>query len=123
MSTIYIVIAIVNAVVIAAADRREEFAIARLSGLTRTMVVRAAVAESMIVATIGIALGWIAAGATLLGVTIAVSTIIGTTVLVIPWSLLAVTIAAALAIVTATSALTAVAGTRQPAISLAAARS
>lgn len=122
MSTVYIVIAIINAVVIAAGDRREEFAVARLSGLTRTMVVRAAIAESLTVAGIGIALGILAAGTTLLGVTIAVSTIVGTPVIELPWSLLALTSGLVLTLTTITTALTAVAATRQPAISLAAAR-
>lgn len=43
LATLYIVIAVINAVVIAGADRREELATARLTGLSRSDVIRASV--------------------------------------------------------------------------------
>jgi putative ABC transport system permease protein len=118
MSTLYIVIAIINAVVISAGDRRDEFAIERLSGLTRAMVVRATVIETAIVSTIGVLLGAATAAATLLGVTAAVSAVVGTFVITVPWQLFTLTATAAIALATATSMVTAVTGTRRPAVSL-----
>ena len=118
MSTLYIVIAIINAVVISAGDRRDEFATERLSGLTRAMVVRATVLETAIVATIGVLLGTATAAATLLGVTAAVSAVVGTFVFTVPWQLFALTATAAVGLATATSMVTAVTGTRRSAISL-----
>jgi putative ABC transport system permease protein len=44
-------------VVIAGSDRREEFAVARLTGLTRAQVVRATLTESLTVTGLGIGLG------------------------------------------------------------------
>ncbi len=57
MAMVYTVIAMVNAVVIAASDRRSEFAAARVTGLTRGQVVFAALAESLAVVAIGVLLG------------------------------------------------------------------
>jgi putative ABC transport system permease protein len=46
MSALFAMVAIVNAAVIAGADRREEFAALRLTGLTRGQVIRTALTES-----------------------------------------------------------------------------
>jgi putative ABC transport system permease protein len=113
---------VVNAVVIAAADRREEFATARLTGLTRALVVRTAMWESLAVVLIGVLLGAAAAATTLIGVTAGVSSIVGTTVVSIPWALLAATALGAAGLVAVTSVLAAVAATRQPPIEVARAR-
>jgi putative ABC transport system permease protein len=122
LAALYTAIAMANAVVIAAADRREEFAIARLTGLSRAQVVRVALWESLIVVVVGGLLGGLAAGGTVLGVSAAVSDIVGSRVIVVPWSLFAtVTVGAAL-IVGVTTVLTALAATRDKPIAVAAAR-
>ena len=122
LATLYIAIAVANAVVIAAADRRREFATVRLTGLTRGQVVRAALWESLVVAAIGIALGGAAAAITLAGVAAGVSDVVGTRIVAIPWTLIGVTVAGAAALVAVTSTLTAAAATREPAITLAGVR-
>ena len=122
LAALYSAIAIVNTVVISAADRHQEFAIARLTGMSRTQVVRATLWESLTVTTAGVLLGTAVAAATVLGVTAAVSDIVGTRVTATPWSLLAITTTAAAALVSITSVLTSLAATRQPPIAVAATR-
>ena len=59
---LYALIGVVNSVVIAAAARRREFAEARVTGMTRGQVVRAALLESSAVTAAGLVLGGLAAG-------------------------------------------------------------
>jgi putative ABC transport system permease protein len=120
--TVYIVIAMVNAVVISAGARRAEFAIARLTGLSRGQVVQTALWESLTVVAVGVVIGALAAGGIVVGVTIAVSDIVGTRVVEAPWLLFGAVTLGAAAIVGVTSVLTTLAATRQPAVVLAAAR-
>ncbi len=120
--TVYIVIAMINAVVISGAPRRADFAIARLAGLSRGQVVWTALWESLTVVTIGVIVGALAAGGAIVGVTAAVSEIVGTRVMATPWALFgAVTVVAAV-VVGLTSVLTTLAATRQPAIEVSGAR-
>jgi putative ABC transport system permease protein len=104
----------VNAVVIAAADRGGEFAAARLAGLSRGQVVRAALWESLAVVAVGVLLGGLAAGGTVAGLTWAVSTMLGETVVAVPWRLLGVLALGASVVVGVTSLVTTWRATRQP---------
>jgi putative ABC transport system permease protein len=113
---------VVNAVVIAAADRREEFATARLIGLTRAQVVRAALWESLAVLAVGVLLGSAAATIAIAGVALGVSDIVGTAVVRVPWQLFGATLVTATVIVSVTSVVSALAATRQRPIAVAAAR-
>ncbi|MCP4959007.1 MAG: FtsX-like permease family protein [Actinomycetia bacterium] len=122
LAALYSAIAVVNAVVIAAAGRREEFAIARLSGLSRAQVVRAALWESLTVTTAGVLLGGAVAAGTVLGATAAVSEIVGRPVEATPWSLFALVTATATVLVIATSLATTLAATRMPPVAVAGAR-
>jgi putative ABC transport system permease protein len=122
MASLYTVIAMINAVVIAAADRTAEFATARLTGLTRRQVVRAALWESLAVVAVGVLLGGLAAAGTVAGVSAAVSDIVGTSVVSVPWPLFAGLAAGAALVVGVTSVLTTRAATRRPAVALAGAR-
>ncbi len=122
LAALYTAIAMANAVVIAAADRREEFAIARLTGLSRAQVVRTALWESLTVVAVGTVLGGLAAGGTVLGVSRAVSDIVGTRVVSAPWSLFGAAAVGATLIVGVTTVLTALATTRDKPIAVAAAR-
>ena len=106
----------INAVVIAAGERRREFAVARLTGFTRGQVVAGALLESSVVTVTGLLLGWLAALATLIGISGAAGT------MVIPWGLFALTVLGAFLVVGATSVWTSLAATRQPPVRLAAAR-
>jgi putative ABC transport system permease protein len=118
MAMTYTVVAMVNAVVLAAADRRAEFATARVSGLTRGQVVAMALAESVAVIVIGLFLGGLAAAATVLGISTAIDNMTGIHVMVVPWPPLGTVALGATVLVGATSALTSLAATRTPAIRL-----
>jgi putative ABC transport system permease protein len=115
MAMVYTVIAMVNAVVIAAADRGPEFAAFRLTGMSRGQVVRAALWESLAVVAVGVLLGGLAATGTLVGLTVAISSMIGLTVVTVPWQLFGALALGSAAVVGATSVLTTLAATRRPA--------
>ena len=122
LATVYMLIAMVNAVVIGAASRRAEFAIARLTGLSRAQVVRMALWESMAVVVVGVVLGGIAAAFTIGGVAAGVSDVVGSRVLPLPWTMFGVLTLGAVVIVGTTSVLTTLAATRRPPIRAAAAK-
>lgn len=116
LGSVYAVIALVNAIVIAAGERRREFAVARLTGFSRGQVVGSALLEAAVVAVTGVLLGWLAALAALIGV----SGISGT--LVMPWGITWLTVLGAFLVVGAASVWTSLSVTRPAPISLAAAR-
>ena len=109
MSGLYAAIAVVNAIVIAAAERRAEFAVARATGLGRGQVVGMAVIESAAATLIGLLLGAGVAAAALAGFYPALA---GVRILAVPWSLLGLLTVASLAITAGAGALTALAATR-----------
>ncbi len=118
MAMLYTIIAMVNAVVISASDRRGEFATARVTGLTRGQVVRAALLEALAVVAIGLLLGAVAAAGTVVGVSMALRDMIGITVVDPQWRLLGALALGAALIVGVSSVLTTLAATRTPAIRL-----
>ncbi|MFG3052725.1 FtsX-like permease family protein [Kitasatospora sp. NPDC048239] len=61
----YAVISLVNTVIVAAVERRREFAAQRLVGATRGQVLRMTAVESVLVTAVGTVLGTVVAGATL----------------------------------------------------------
>ena len=122
LATLYMLIAMVNAVVIGAASRRAEFAIHRLTGLSRAQVVRMALWESMAVVVVGVVLGGIAAAFTIGGVAAGVSDVVGSRVVPLPWTMFGVLTLGAVVIVGVTSVLTTLAATRRSPISAAAAK-
>jgi putative ABC transport system permease protein len=120
--TIYLVIAMINAVVIGAAARRVEFAGDRLTGLTRGQVVQMALWESLTVVTVGVVLGTIAAAGATIATTAAVSNIVGTRVVAAPWSILGAAVVCALVVVGLAGVMTTLTATRQPPVVVAGAR-
>jgi putative ABC transport system permease protein len=119
---LYAVIAVINAVVIAAAERRREFAAARVSGLTRGQVVRMALIESWALTAIGLLLGGVAALMTMVGITSALQRIPGVSVVAIPWALVAAVVVGAFTVVGPTSMWTTLSATRAAPVSLIIAR-
>ena len=122
LAGLYALMAVVNSVVIAGAERRREFAVSRVTGLTRPQVVRSAVVEAVVVAVIGVVLGCVVAGAGLVGIGGAVHKAIGVTVVHIPWALLTVVAIGSIVIVAVTSGITATLATRDRPVSLVASR-
>src|SRR5262249_26080256 len=122
MAMLYTVIAMINAVVISASDRRAEFAAARVTGLTRGQVVRTALGEAMAVVVIGLLLGGLAAAGTVGGIAYAIQDMIGISATRPPWALFGVVALGAMVVVGAASVLTTLSATRTPAIRLVAAR-
>jgi putative ABC transport system permease protein len=119
LAGIYAAVAVVNAVVMSTADRRREFALARMAGLTRGQVVAVALTESATVVSVGVLLGSLVAGAALAGIAAGPY---GFAALAIPWRLLGLILGAALIVVGSAAGLSAHRATRQRPISLLAAR-
>lgn len=122
LSGLYALMAVINAVVIAAAERRTEFAVARVTGLRRDQVVRMAVLESCVVTTVGLLLGCAVAGSALAGIAAGTKKTIGTAVVAVPWELLGAVVVGAFVVVGVTSLWTALTATRVAPVTLVAAR-
>jgi putative ABC transport system permease protein len=119
---LYALIGVVNSVVIGAAARRREFAEARITGLTRTQVIRSALLESSAVTVAGLLLGAVAAAGAILAAVSATSAVTGHSTLTLPWPLIGAVCAVALSVTAATSLITSWSATRRPPITLLAAR-
>ncbi|MFG1909297.1 ABC transporter permease [Kribbella sp. NPDC048928] len=104
LAGIFTAVAVVNAVVMSTADRRQEFTLSRLAGLTRGQVVTVAVVESGTVVVVGVLLGSLVAAAALAGIAAGPY---GLAALAIPWRLLGLIFTAALVVAGAAAALTA----------------
>ena len=119
LAGIFAAVAVVNAVVMSTADRRREFALARMAGLTRAQVVTVALVESATVVIVGVLLGSLVAAAALAGIAAGPY---GLASLAIPWRLLGLIFGAALIVVGAATAFAAHRATRPQPVSLLAAR-
>jgi putative ABC transport system permease protein len=104
LAGIFTAVAVVNAVVMSTADRRREFTLGRMAGLTRGQVVAIAVVESATVVVVGVLLGALVAAAALAGIAAGPY---GLAALAIPWRLLGLIFASALVVVGSAAALTA----------------
>ncbi|MFJ8061034.1 FtsX-like permease family protein [Streptomyces sp. NPDC096142] len=113
LAALYAVIALINAIVIAAGERRREFAVARLTGFSRGQIVTAALLESSAVTVTGLVLGWFASLAALIGISGVADT------LVVPWAMFWWTVLGAFIVVGTTSVWTSLSMTRPSPISLA----
>jgi putative ABC transport system permease protein len=119
LAGIFTAVAVVNAVVMSTADRRREFALARMAGLTRQQVVAVALVESATVVITGVLLGSLVAGAALAGVAAGPY---GLAALAIPWRLLGLIFVGSLIVVGAAAAFTAYRATNPQPVSLLAGR-
>jgi putative ABC transport system permease protein len=119
---LYALIGVINSVVIGAAARRREFAEARVTGLTRSQVVRSALQESFAVTVAGLVLGGVAAGATMATILTTTSAVSGKGTLDIPWGLVAAVVGVALLVTSVTSLITSLSATRQRPVLLLGAR-
>ena len=122
LAGLYALIAVVNAVVMAGADRAREFAVLRLTGFARGQVIRAVLVESIAVTMIGLFLGGLVVAATMSGIATASVRSVGTAAIAIPWELAAVMVGGAFAVTGVTAVLTTLSVTRPRPIRLVAAR-
>ncbi len=122
LAGLYALVAVINAVVIGAADRKAEFATARVTGLDRGQVVRMALVEAGAVTTIGLLLGLLGATGTLIGIGSAVSQFTGHAEFDVPWGPLGLVALGAFVVVGLTSVWTTLAATRTAPVRLVGAR-
>ena len=122
LSGLFTMVAIVNAVVVAGSDRRTEFATLRLTGLTRSQVLRTALAESTVVVVTGALLGLIAAGGTAITMSAVVSEFVDERVVAVPWRLIGGVVGSITLVVWLATILTTTAMTRVDPIAVAGAR-
>jgi len=109
---LYALIGVVNSVVIGAAARRREFAEARVTGMRRGQVIRAALLESWAVTVSGLILGGLAAGATFVATLATTAAVTGSATLDLPGPLIAAVTATALLVTSLTSVITSWSATR-----------
>jgi putative ABC transport system permease protein len=79
-------IAILNTLLMATADRRRDLAVLRMAGATPKQVVRFFIAESLLVAAIGLALALVATAVNLSGLWAAQLQLFGMTPIVVPYA-------------------------------------
>jgi len=118
---LYAFLSLVNAVAIGTAQRRREFAVARVTGASRRQVIAAAALESLGVGAIGVALGTAVVAGCLLGIRHGIAGTLGVAVLEVPWMTGLTLAVAALAAAAATAAVAAYSATRTPPVRLVAA--
>jgi hypothetical protein len=120
--SVFIVIAMVNATIIATSARTVEFGVARLTGMSRMQVVCMTLVELMVVVLIGVTLGLLAAGGAIASTLLGVSHIVGESVFTTPSELIAGVSVAATIIIGAATAISATVATRRSPIAVAAIR-
>ncbi|HEY2880112.1 ABC transporter permease [Nocardioides sp.] len=119
---LYAFLSLVNAVAIGTAQRRREFAVARVTGASRGQVVSAAALESLGVGAIGVALGSAVVAGCLLGMRHGIEGTLGVPILEVPWTLGIGLTVAALAAGAGTAAVASWSATRTAPVLLVAAR-
>lgn len=88
LGSVYALISVLSTLAMSVSQRRSEFAILRLSGMTRRQIVRTVVVEAIASTTIGLVLGAVAAVLALVGLWGATAQVYGAPVLAVPWLLL-----------------------------------
>jgi putative ABC transport system permease protein len=119
---LYAFLSLINAVAIGTAQRRREFAVARVTGASRGQVVAAAALESLGVGAIGVSLGAAVVAVCLLGIRHGIEGTLGVPVLEIPWTTGIGLTVLALSAGVATATIGAWSATRTPPVRLVAAR-
>lgn len=88
LGSVYALISVLSTLAMSVSQRRSEFAVLRLGGMTRRQIVRAVVVESIASTTIGLVLGAVAAVLALTGLWGATAQVYGSPVFAVPWVLL-----------------------------------
>jgi putative ABC transport system permease protein len=119
ITAVYSLIAVVSITVMAAAGRRAELALRCLAGITKRQVLRQVAAESLLVAAIGLLLAGMTSAANLEWVRTALSALVGSTPIRVPWVPALAFAAGGAALIVTTSVLTTLKMLRGPALQLA----
>ncbi|GAA4495297.1 hypothetical protein GCM10023191_035810 [Actinoallomurus oryzae] len=119
---LYAAVAVVNAVIIAGAERTAEFAVARVTGLSRPQVVRMALIEASAVTAIGLALGGLVAAGALAGIAAAGVRAVGVPLVAVPWTPLLLLVPGAFLVTGAASVWSTLSATRRRPVTLVTAR-
>ncbi|NYI05134.1 FtsX-like permease family protein [Allostreptomyces psammosilenae] len=119
---LYALVAVVNAVVIAGADRGAEFAAARLAGLSRPQVVWTALVEAWSVTLIGLFLGCLVVAGALSGIATSTMAVLGEPAVAVPWGMLGAVCLGAFATIGAATCCVTLAATRPRPVTLATTR-
>ncbi|MDR6974291.1 putative ABC transport system permease protein [Streptomyces sp. 3330] len=119
---VYALIGVVNTLIIAAYSRRTQLAATRIAGFSRTQTLAAAWLETFAVTLIGLLLGLLAAGGTLIAMAMTAASVTGTATVAVPWQLTGAVIVTVVTLASATSLAAAWAATRQRPVTLLAAR-
>ncbi|NEE00921.1 ABC transporter permease [Phytoactinopolyspora halotolerans] len=122
LSGLYAAMAVVNAVVISSAERKREFATARVTGLTRQQVVRSALIEAWAVTAIGVCLGGVIVAGTMTGIAGGIERTLGAAVVDVPWELAGAVAGGAFVVITVATWASVRAATRIAPIALVSAR-
>ncbi|WP_433797209.1 FtsX-like permease family protein [Actinoplanes sp. CA-252034] len=122
IALLYTGIAIANTMVMATSDRARELAVLRLAGATRRQVLRLVAAEALTVVVVGAVLGLFVTALNLLGIWAALATLSVWASVIVPWTGLAVTLAACAVVAVLAAALPAAAALRTRPVELAGTR-
>lgn len=119
---LYALVGLVNTVVMAAADRRRQFAAARVAGLTGPQVLAVAWLETSALAVIGLLLGALATAGTLTAMAATSASVSGSAIIGVPWPLAGAVALTVLLVTSLTALVSAWAATRPTPVSLLTAR-
>lgn len=118
LGALFALISVINAVGAGTAARKKEFALARLSGMSRGQVVAATVLEAALVAVLGLLLGAGVVAICLSGLRSGLAAELGTGLVDVPWFATGVLAAAGLVVAATTAAVGAALATRPSPIGL-----
>ncbi|TXS17296.1 ABC transporter permease [Streptomyces sp. wa22] len=122
IALLYTGIALANTLVMATSDRVRDLAVLRLTGATKTQVLRLVAVEALMVVAVGAVLGAAVAGLNLLGVKGALELLAVSSPVVVPWPALGAVLAACALAATASAVLPALAALRTRPVEVAGAR-
>lgn len=122
IALVYTGIALANTLVMATSDRVRDLAVLRLTGATKTQVLRLVAVEALMVTAVGTVLGAAVAGLNLLGVKGALELLSVSSPVVVPWAAAGAVAAACAAAATLSAVLPALAALRTRPAELAGAR-
>ncbi|MFB9857173.1 FtsX-like permease family protein [Paenarthrobacter aurescens] len=112
LGALYAVLAVINAIIISASSRGQEYSVLRSVGMRRRQILLMALAEGFAIAVVGALIGLICAAGSAVATLGATAAHVEVPVLTIPWALIAATAVGGVAVSVASSVLVAARKTR-----------